>query len=342
MVAITLGSWGIGGIGIGLLTFLIQDSYNLSLFLAIAFPVGTAANFLIPKTSPRLMYKKGLVTEMMDSLLSISHTNKTKKTSNLEKVSLQSLLKNKLGLVSYDFEKFNYVVKYGKNQNQTKGVGEMILDQLKAFAVLFELQFLGSLVALIVEYCSQFILYNGTTVAVGTLGFDTIQYNGMLLGATSCLGSLLPIPYLGKMPRRLFSQIYLSLIALCGLCLWSLRALFSDWEYSHAAESFLAAGVANILLWLLFCVNYIHVVESFPIKVRGLAFGVIIFTSKIIGSSSGIVTDLSLDLGYNSLFLCCMMSLISLPFTLLLKETLDPKQMKDGRATTDMFTSAIH
>ena len=337
-----MAAWGLGGIAIGLITFLITDFKTLQNFLAIAFPIGTLANYFIPKYSPRFMYKKGRISDMLNAIVSIADTNSFSSSSHLQGIKTPTVIKNKLGLISYDFDNFTYVLVKKNKNGEKNSFWTSFVNQLKIFSEIFNKENFWVLFAFCIEFTSQFMLYNGTTIAVGSLGFEKIQYSGMLLGATSCLGSLLPLPFLSRMPRKLWSQIFLAAISLVGIMLYMIRAYFYEWEYARVTESFLAAGLVNILVWLLYCINYIHVVESFPIRIRGLAFGLVILSAKILSSFSSYVTDWSAELGYNSLFLCCMLSLVSLPFSLLFKETLDLSEPEAQRGTEKLTTGFFH
>ena len=334
LVTISLAAWGLGGISIGIITFIITDSPGLENFLLIVFPLGSLANYFIPKYSPRFMYKKGRVSDMVMSIVSIAEMNSFHIEYNSkpgQQVSKEALdfVKEKLGLNSYDFDKYTYLVKRGKSDDKQSAL-RPLLHQLKVFAMIFKKEHFWVLIAFCIEFTSLFLLYIGATIAVSSLGFERIQYSGMLLGATCCLGSLIPLPFLPKMPRKLWSQIFLIAISIVGGFLWAIRTFLEDWTYSRLLESLLAAGCVNILVWLLYCMNYIHVVESFPIRIRGLAVGIVILTAKILSSFSSYVTDFSKELGYNSLFLCCMFCLLALPFTLIFRETLEKEEVDEN------------
>ena len=342
LVAIGNGAWGIGGICIGVLTFYIHDAKSLETFLLIAFPLSTLGNLIIPKYSPKFLLKKGRVSDLVETLISLSIMNSSLRKKNMKDLSPLALIQSNLGLISYDFENYRYVIKETTSDGDKKTMKQKFFSQLKIFSQIFKKPHFLILLSFGIELSSQVLIYTGTTVAVGSLGLDTIQLNSILLGSTSALGSLIPIPFLPTLRRKRSSQILLSFMVGCGLILGYMSKFQREWEYSPLIQSILAAGFVNIAVWTLYCVAYTHIVESFPISIRGIVFGLVIFAAKIIGSLSAFITDLSQELGFNSLFLCSLIPLIALPFTLFLNETLDLEETKRKRYTgTDIMERAI-
>ena len=288
------------------------------------------------------MNKKGRISDMFSSLVKIAKINKVLKIKEIENFNEEELIKYKLKLDSFDFDNFYYFLKKRKNLKKNKKNNfYKFFRKFQVFSLLFNRRYILLVIAFIVEYLSQSVLYNGTNVAVGSLGFSKIQYNGMLLGLTSSLGSIIPVPYVPQLPRKTTSQLILVLMIFGGLLLGYISKYKKDLENLELIEAILSAGWINVLIWSLFTISYLHMVESFPIKVRGLAAGVIIFVAKVLGAGSAILTDFSQQLGFNSLVLCCVMPFVALPFTLFFKETLQEAKLekKSWRGTEQIEKS---
>ena len=269
--------------------------------------IGSIGNFFIPQKSPQYLHKKGKLDQLIITLKSISKINKNEKS--------KAEIRQNLNMPSYDFKNYKYKIVGGI------GLYEKIGSQIKIFKSILKSEFIFMLLGFMIEFTSQFIMYNGTSIAVAHLGLDNIQINGILLGITSCIGSLAILPVSNSMKRKLFSQISLLSIVFIGFIIGIISKYLQNFKYSSLFQTILTTIVIVMITSGLCCIMYTHLLESFPVKIRGLAFAIVILTSKTISSLSSYLLDYSDHLGYNSLVICCLISLIPLPFTYFFKET---------------------
>ena len=168
---------------------------------------------------------------------------------------------------------------------------------------------------------SLFCLYYGTSSNIQAMGFERIQYNGILSGATQGLGFVIVSPFLYKYPRRTAFYFIQSFILACTGLLFLLSFLGLG-----SASGVIQGIIANLLISLatsaFFCFLYIANAESFPAHIRGIAVGVILLTGKLVGSLAPILSTFSASHKLHVLVGCALPMIGSLLLTTHFKETL--------------------
>lgn len=168
---------------------------------------------------------------------------------------------------------------------------------------------------------SLFCLYYGTSSNIQAMGFEKIQYNGVLSGATQGLGFLIVSPFLYKYPRRSAFYFIQSFILACTGLLFLLS--FAGLGSGHGLVQGL---ISNLLISLatsaFFCFLYIANAESFPAHIRGIAVGIILLAGKLVGSLAPVLSAFSASHNLHVLVGCSVPMVASLLLTANFKETL--------------------
>lgn len=180
------------------------------------------------------------------------------------------------------------------------------------------------------------MIFYGLAYSVQDLGLKSINYNGIFFGITQAVGYLGMIPFVHKMPRKLWSIIF-QVITLIGV---GILAFLSHYEDSDIIR-ILRLGVSTLILTVInaaqFPIFFAGLSELFPSKLRGTSNAIILFLCKMTGSFSPYLSTYAKDHGYHIMVGCCVLTLIALPVTFFQSETL----VKNEEETADTdFTSS--
>ena len=176
------------------------------------------------------------------------------------------------------------------------------------------------------------VLY-GLTTSIQQLGLEDIHYNGLLLGFTQSLGYLICLPLAHKMKRKKWSIIFQVLVLLGALILGVLSKITAPGNpHIQLMKTIMSTFWMATLNSAQFPILYTYINELFPVKIRGLANALILFTAKLMGALAPIFGALSTDMGFHLLFGCSFFVIFSLPVSFLIKETfVEPVSQKGDK-----------
>lgn len=179
-----------------------------------------------------------------------------------------------------------------------------------------------------------YMVFYGLAYSIQDLGLELINYNGIFFGITQSAGYLSILPFAYKMPRKRWMIIFQILILLGASILFFL-SIIPETDTVRLMETIVSTCILAAVNSCQFVFLYTYVSELFPIKIRGLANALVLFTGKMIGSTSPFFTSMSKGYGVHILIGCSLITLISLPLTFFLDETLVLPGDKDKKVDSE-------
>lgn len=301
-----------GGIFVALISLLIKDAQDLTNFSLSCVLIGTIANFIIYFETPYFLLRKGKLSQLLDTLYKISIQNQAQNS--------KKEIQKSLGLEELDMENFYYKMEVKGNYFKS------VLNQIRVFLEIFSREYLWMTLAFMSEFIVEFTLFYSLITALTHLGIENIQANQILSCITIIAGSFLAVPVLNKFGRKNSSQLLLAMFIVIGAILGILSYFFSNKQFSKILQTFLCTAGFGSVLGVHSCIVYTHAPESYPTKIRGLAFGLILFVGRLATGASPYLIVIGENLGLNPMVLPCSLTLISLPLSIFLKETISKKK----------------
>lgn len=311
-----LALFGVGGTVSVICNIWITD-YKTNFLIQMIAVVVLGIGFFFLCESPFYLYKQMDIKRLYDSLMYIGHWNYKDKEKRKE---IEGRLKNKLLVDSQDsfIEKANdlQIVPRVRKSSITELQDSFNWKMIKR--LIFFSGVLGNI-----------YIGNGLTLIIpAKLGLDNIYLNGALLGLAETLGYLIVYPIAHKLKRRKLILFYI-LSSFVSTTLF-LVIEFAGWNVNFYGK--LAETIISVTIKLILSMNYALVftygAELFPTKIRGMANGIAIFVGRSMNGVSSPLDALAVSWGVHPLVMISLGSIVALPCTLFLPETLH-QQMQD-------------
>ena len=153
------------------------------------------------------------------------------------------------------------------------------------------------------------------------LGLESINLNGLLFGLTQAIGYLSILPFAHRLKRKLMINLLNLVILLCAAVLFFL----SKTEQTRSVK--LAQSlISNLGISVFSSQAYVFflaiVSESYPTEIRGAANALILYISRLLGSTFPYFKNLSIGSGLHVMVYSSLPALVAIPLMFLVKETL--------------------
>lgn len=316
MVGYCLVSYSIGCICLSFLSFYFESADTLMNCITIIIFIAITPNFIFLKESPKFLYEKGKVTELVNILNEIGRENQAglnpdyfKKQLSIQHLDLRN--KNETVVLVRTTEIKDKVI----NQFSESPIKRLFLNKRISL----------TLIALCVQSATIFTIYYGLTSSIQDLGLKSIQLNGILMGFTQMLGFLY-VAYNGPKIERVKTAKLCLLIEMAG------ALLLFGLSFCKQTDKILLIQSLISTLWMTTTVSahisvlYLQNAESFPTELRGLAIAFILLFGKMSGAAAPFIADYTKSIGVHVLVGCSVLAVFAYPLVSKLKETLDPDQ----------------
>ncbi len=322
LISMCFLAYSLGCIAFNGIAYISTNPNFLGLTTACFLICSVTPSFFSYRETPHFLYKKGKISELFDTLMSIYRTNNGR--YGVEEtlfIGVENKLLEMFGFKSQitlkTFFKATQVrLSRNRRQGHKSSFGLLrILRSKSLFYHLFTLTLIGGLL---------YALFYGMSLNIAELGLKDTKMNGMLLGATQAIGYLLVIPFTHRMRRKQWIIIFQFFI-LTGALLLILLSKQSQSSTVQFEQTITSTFLMATVMSAIFPIFYIYITEVFPTEVRGTANAVILFLSKLIGSSAPLMENYSVSHGMHVLVGCSLLVVVSLPMSLWMRETLSAK-----------------
>lgn len=165
------------------------------------------------------------------------------------------------------------------------------------------------------------MIFFGLSYSVQDLGLQSVNYNGIFFGITQAVGYLTMVPFVHKMPRKLWSIIFQS-STLVGVAILTVLSFYDDSDFIRIMRLAVSTLILTVVNSAQFPIFFSSLAELFPSKLRGTSNAIILFLSKLAGSFSPYLSTIAKNNGFHIMCGCCLLSVIALPVTFFQTETL--------------------
>lgn len=286
------------------LTLVSKNAYFLSGIVLGALIVGSLVPlFEVEETPDYLLYSthNHEYIDLVDNIREKNHLEKNEAARS----RMNSLVSDHIALLenidqTYKEELKNPIVRFRKLT--TYWYELLALSLIGAY--------MNTLMAAIVLNLNQF-------------GFTQVSYNGITLGVIGLLSNLIVAPILENMGRRRWLLIFQGILLACGLSLFLLyRFGNATADYFNHVDAAIVLLVVGTVVNAMMVPYYYYVSELFPVHLRGTANSIIQCISYLVPVATPWLCFWANHLGTHFLVGCSVVGLLSMPMTLLLKETL--------------------
>ena len=319
LVSISFLAYSIGCVLFNCFAYVTTNPYILCGICGIMIICSVVPSCLFFHETPYFLYKKGKITELFTVLMDIYMYNQGKKGCDetlyiavenqiIKLLGFDTHITTKAWFKSHTLQLHRKRLKDAPSGNALK----RLCNSGKHLYALVTLIFVGGLI---------YMLFYGMSINIQELGLKNIKMNGILLGVTQAIGNLSVVPFMHKMPRRLWTIIFQIAIFLGAALLFMLsrETQTSMVQFEQTVTSTLWMATIMSAIFPLF---FMYTSETFPTEVRGTANAIILFSAKLIGSTSPLLENFSKNHKIHVLAGCSALVILSLPLSFGMKETL--------------------
>ena len=166
-----------------------------------------------------------------------------------------------------------------------------------------------------------YLVFYSLQYCIQDLGLSNINQNGILFGITQCIGYLGILPFSHKIKRRMGLLVTNVVILIAGVLLFFLSKVEKT-QTIRLAQSLISTFLMGVFDSVGQMFLYAITSESYPTKIRGAANALILYASKLLGSSFPYFKTWSLERGLHVMVGSCALSLIAIPTIFFVEETL--------------------
>ena len=326
-LVLTVGffSFALGCVAFNAFAFISQNSDLMLKLIAVSIICTAAPGFFIYYETPHFLYRKGRISELTHSLLSISQTNLAKLESG-EKLKQVAFFEDEL-ISEFGFGNSESSKAFFKANNirlvMTKKQG--ITETTSIWKIFRNWTLFYNLIALIAVGAVLYTVYYGMSISIDKLGFEDLRVNGILVGVTQSFGYISVAPFTHRMKRKKWTLLFQTMILgiTIGLAVLSKEP---QTELVKQLQAILAALLMPTVISAMFPLFYIYITEVFPSEVRGTANACVLFLARLVGSFAPFFEALSEHFNMHILVGCSLLVFVSLPLGLGMKETLVSKK----------------
>jgi hypothetical protein len=286
---------------LNLSSYLIKTADNLLLGMTISLLVLLYPNFICLKESPLWLIKQKRFREAVDVFQHIARVNMRVIPAEFFQRFVRALEQNTL-------------VSKADDSNQKLTIYQKI-KLIFATRKYRKVLMINSTVS-----TSLFVVYYGMTTSVQDLGFQSMQFNGILVGITQAIGFLVVLKFLANTKRKT-ALIFIQSNLLFGAFLLVCLSYLEPTKMVFLVQGIISAVYISTVISSMFSFLYVTNAESFPTQVRGMAVGLILLTGKLIGSVAPYINLFSKHMKVHVLVGSSVPLFVSLFCTMFLKET---------------------
>ena len=296
-----MASFSFGIVFFNVATFFLKTADSLILLMIFSMIVLTSPNFINLGESPLWLIKQKRYREAVDVFKYIASVN------------------NRSVPTEY-FDGFQKALEENNFTSKADGPNQKLSILGKIRLIFREKKYRKSLLINSTISASLFMVYYGVTTSVQDLGFETVQYNGMLVGVTQAVGFLCVLKHLPvtkRKPALIFIQANLLLGAFLLVCL-------SFVERSTPVlivQGCISTLYMSTMISSMFSFLYVTNAEAFPTQVRGMAVGLVLLIGKLTGSAAPYINLFSKHMKVHVLVGSSVPLFLSLFLTFFIKET---------------------
>ena len=262
--AFSLASFSVGIVVLNLSTYVITTADNLLLGMILSLVVLLYPNFVCLKESPLWLIKQKRFREAVDVFQHIAKVNMRVIPEEFFERFVRALEENTLVTKAED-----------SNQKLTMFQKVRLIFATRKYRKVLMINCTVS--------TSLFVVYYGMTTSVQDLGFQTVQFNGILVGITQAAGFLVVLRFLAN-TRRKVALIFIQSNLLFGAFLLVCLSYLEPSKSVLVVQGLISAVYISTVISSMFSFLYVTNAESFPTQVRGTAVGLILLTGKLVGS----------------------------------------------------------
>lgn len=310
-IAATFIAYGLSNIYLSTVTMFIQGGELLMIIIFITVAIFTIPGMLLIVEAPVYLYKKGLITETICTLLKFAKINRRV----LQKDEIYSILLENHEEFKISERKLRIKPKL---ENQ-----ERSCTNLSSLARVFcDFRLLHKLCVMTIQAGSIYCLFYGMSTDIQSLGLDNIHYNGITLGIMQVFGYLI-MTFISYRIMRRTASITFQVFMLLGIGVLVLLSQFSkeDQYWMKILKIVTSTGLIATFMSMMFPLTFIYTAELFPAESRGTASAIIYSLGKLIGSTAPFLDSISKGFGMHVLVGCGAFLIISLPLAFTLEET---------------------
>lgn len=317
LIGLIFIAYSLGCIGFVGATYITKEAYYILMICLAMCLVVTLPNFFWFRETIHYTHHQGHLQQLNDTLRHVEAVNKPKPDSL---ISNQRLFEIPPSMSSDSFHKEFYLKAVLKEKKlETPGFFKQIS------ILLSEREHRYKVIAFCCIGGMSYSLFFGESVSIDNLGKKDFRLNGILFGVCQGIGALGVLPFLHLMPRRKWSVI-LQLMLLLGALALVYLSVVEQTDSVQLMQSIVSTvwitSISNASQTLFF----VFTSESFPTHLRGTSMAFILLISKLLGATSPLLSVLAESLSMHILVGCSVYLLLSIPMTLTLKETYDPKR----------------
>lgn len=315
--AVLFFCWGLGQVVFNILNIWISD-YRTIFFIQFLPLFVAGIGYFYLKETPYWLYKKKKISELFFTLKYVGLMNGRKE------LELEDRLTSDLGLdqlVTRRLENSDkieliplIVTGEAPFSNYLRGCGKLCKDRAT----------LLKLIGVTMITANIYIGYSLSILIPQKIGLADIHLNGVFLGISEILGYIFVILFGNLIPRRILNFSCALIVILLDVVLLIFDSTSNRWNNSTLRWS---QTIVSCLIKLVLCINYALIFnycsELFPTKIRGMALGVCVFFGRFMIIFSFLLQNLTDYFEINPMIGTVFGSLLVLPITLCLPETLN-------------------
>lgn len=309
--------WGLGEVVFNLVNIWIDD-YKVIFLLQFVPLTLCGLGYFFLKESPYWLYKKKIISDLFFSLRYIGVMNGHKPAE------LDAKLTNDLGLeqiITRKIEESDLIELKTSTPSNTgafrtylRGCSKLCHNRPQLF----------KLIGVTCITANIYIGYSLSLLIPQKIGLDNLNLNGAFLGVSEILGYFFVIPFGSVIPRKTLNFACAAIVIILDVILIVFDLTAEGWSNSALRWS---QTIVSCLIKLMFCINYALIFnycsELFPTKIRGMALGVCVFFGRVMIIFAFFLQNLTDYFEINPMIGTIFGSLLVLPVTLCLPETLN-------------------
>ncbi len=326
-LVLTVGffSFGLGCVAFNSFAFISLNSDFILKVISICIIITVLPAFFIYHETPHFLYRKGRISELTHSLLSISQTN----LSNLQSIEKSREIANfeddLIIALGFGLNETTKAFFRANNINLQMKKRQGIKESTSMWKIFQNWTLFYNLLSLIAGGAVLYTVYYGMSISIDKLGFEDLRVNGIFVGVTQSLGYALVVPFTHKMKRKMWTLLFQVMI-LCITVALAILSVESQSDLVKLLQAILATVLMPTVISAWFPLFYIYITEVFPSEVRGTANACVLFLARLVGSFAPFFESLSEHFNMHILVGCSLLVFVSLPLGLGMKETLVSKK----------------
>lgn len=319
LVSVSFLAYAIGCVLFNAFAYITTNPNILAATVGIILVCSVSPSYFFFYETPYFLYKKGRITELFDTLMSIYKKNQgSHGIDETLYIGVENQIITLMGINTHItnkawFKSTTILLKKKRKQHAERSNSLIRLCASK--------KHLYHVIALISIGGLLYMLFYGMSINIQELGLKDIKLNGILLGVTQALGYIAVTPFTHRMKRKFWFILFQIALFIGALILFFLSQQ-NQTSTVQFEQTITSTFWMSSLMSAVFPFFFIYITEAFPTEVRGTANAIILFSAKMIGCMSPILESFSVKHHVHVVASCSVLVFLSLPLTCFIKETL--------------------